>query len=73
MVFEDEPFDPKDPTYKEELKGYRTTIFGPRGRGTADPIAEKLDDFRNRIGQLCRPVVDQSYRVPGKRLGQFWR
>jgi hypothetical protein len=73
VVFEDEPFDPNDPAYKEDLKRYRTTIFGPMRRGDADPVAEKLDDFRKRIDQLCRPVVDRTYRVPGKRWWQFWR
>jgi len=32
-----------------------------------DPVAEKLDDFRKQIDQLCRPVVDRTYKVPGKR------
>ncbi len=73
MVFEGEPFDPKDQAYNEELKGYRTTIFGPMRRGDGDPVAEKLDDFRKRIDELCRPVVDRTYRVPGKRWWQFWR
>jgi hypothetical protein len=44
MVFEDEPFDPKDPSYKDELRGYRTTIYGPMRTGEADPVAEKLED-----------------------------
>jgi hypothetical protein len=73
MVFEDEVLDPKDASYKEELRGYRTTIFGPMRRNDADPIAEKLDDFRKRIDGLCRPVVDRTYRVAGKRWWQFWR
>ena len=68
MVFEDEPFDLNDPAYKEELRGYRTTIFGPMRKIETDPVADKLDDFRNRIYQLCRPVVDRTYRVPRKAL-----
>jgi hypothetical protein len=71
IVFDFEPFDPKDdPSYSKELKGYRTTVFGPRRRDEADPVAEKLDDFRKRIDKLCRPVVDRTYRTPGKR---WWR
>ena len=73
MVFESEPFDRKDPAYKEEMKGYRTTIYGPMRKGEPDPVAEKLDDFRQRIDALCRPVVDGTYKVPGKRWWQFWR
>jgi hypothetical protein len=72
MVFEDEPFDPKDPSYKEELRGYRSTIFGP-ARGAADPVAERLDDFRTRIEALCRPVIDRTYKPTGKRWWKFWR
>ena len=71
MIFEDEPY-PNDAAYKEELKGYRSKVFGPM-RGTADPVAEKLDDFWKRIDELCRPIVDRTYRVAGKRWWQFWR
>jgi hypothetical protein len=73
MVFEEEPFDPKDPSYKEELKGYRTTIYGPMRGNEADPVAEKLDDFRKRIDHLCRPVIDRTYKPAGKRRWQLWR
>jgi hypothetical protein len=73
MVFDSEPFDRTDPAYKEEMNERRATVFGPRGRGAADPVAEKLDDFRKRIDALCRPVVDRTYKVPGKRWWQFWR
>jgi hypothetical protein len=73
LVFEDEPFDLKDPTYKNELRGYRTTIYGPMRRGEADPVAEKLDDFRKRLDDLCRPIIDRTYKPAGKRVWQFWR
>jgi hypothetical protein len=73
MVFEGEPFDREDLSYKEELKGYRTTIYGPMRRGDADPVAEQLDGFRKRIDALCRPIVDRTYRVPGKHWWKFWR
>jgi hypothetical protein len=73
MVFEDEPFNPKDPSYKEELKGYRSTVFGPMRRDAHDAVAEKLDAFRKRIHELCRPVVDRTYRGTGRRSWKFWR
>jgi hypothetical protein len=73
MVFEDEPFDLKDPAYKEELKGCRTTIFGSSLKGALDPVGQRLDDFRKRIDELCRPVIDRTYKSTGTRWWELWK
>jgi hypothetical protein len=60
--------------YKQELTGYRTTIFGSSSRtGISDPVGEKLDDFRKRMDDLCRPVIHQTYKGARERWWQFWR
>jgi hypothetical protein len=72
MIMESEPPDMKHPAYRQEMRGYRTTIYGPMRSTDPDPVAEKLADFRKRIDQLCRPIVDQTYKVRGKRWWQSW-
>jgi len=73
MVFEDEPFDRNDTSYREELMGYRTTVYGSMRKGTPDPVGEKLDNFRKRMDELCHPVIDRTYRGTGARWWELWK
>jgi hypothetical protein len=83
MVFEDEPFDLKDPAYREELKGYRTTstqwLALPLRRlaiGGVQPGARHLDlHLAETPQQRPRPVAvavtsgaDHSLRIAARRL-----
>jgi hypothetical protein len=66
--------DPSEPYYdKEELRRYRTDLFGSRDRGRPDPVGDKLDSFRKQIDALCRREVGRAYGSTGKGRWQFWK
>jgi hypothetical protein len=74
LISEEMFLDPNSPYYdKEKVEKCRLTLFGPRVRGTPDPVAVELDKFRTRINDLCRSVIDQRYKSLGKRWWQLCR
>jgi hypothetical protein len=71
VVFENEPSDRTDRSYREQSRAYVENVFGSV-RGTPDPVNEKLDNFRKEMDALCLPVVDRTYRV-GNPWWHFWQ
>jgi hypothetical protein len=74
LISEQTFLDSNSPYYdKEEVEKCRLTLFGPRVRGTPDPVGEKLEDFQKRMERLCRPLIDRRYKTSTKHWWQFWQ
>lgn len=62
-----------EPTHKSQdnldtWESFRADVWGPYGKFTkeGDKVGKKLQDFRDQMETLCRPIVDQEYKGPFK-------
>jgi hypothetical protein len=56
--------DRDDEHIRNELVELRRTVFGSKDKADEDKTAKALNDFREQIEAICRPIVDHQY---GKR------